>query len=55
MKPKANWRVRQETQDALKKEAEELGKRSVGTHVDELLTKHVSKPEVNHTPKKETK
>jgi hypothetical protein len=54
MKPKANWRITQSTQDELKKEAKKLGKRSAGSHVDELLTKHISKQEFNHLPKKET-
>lgn len=54
MKPKLNCRVRQTTQDKLKEEAEQEEK-TLSSHVDDLLTKHVQKQEVSHSPKKETK
>jgi len=47
--------VEDEVAKKLSDEAKENGHKKVGPYAAHLLTKHVSKQEINHTPKKETK
>jgi len=51
MKKPLQIRVEDETIEALKEQAKE-DKRSLSSHCNNVLTKHVQKQEVRHTPKK---
>lgn len=54
MKKPLPVRVEETTIEKLKEQASSEN-RSLSNHVDNVLTKHVSKQEVSHTPKKEMK
>ena len=54
MKKPLPVRIEETTINKLKEQAKEEN-RTLSNHVDTVLTKHVSKKEITHTPKRETK